>query len=262
VRIVAVLAVSATLTAPTQFLHSRQAPDGGFAEAGGQSGPALTAWAAVGLVAAGGDPGASLDYLRAHEQEVTSPVTRTLVAFAEAALGDPDFAAALPLAPTQANTIAWTILARRQAGLAVPKQLVASLLGRQAKNGGWGWGKGVAPDSNDTAAAVEALRAVSVSGKAIRRALAYMGTLHRPDGGYALGSIRASDAQSTAWAIQAYLAAGKPAPKGALAYLGRMRQADGSYRFSQRYGVTPVWVTAQVLPAVAKKPFPLRPVRG
>ena len=105
-----------------------------------------------------------------------------------------------------------------------PKQLVDALLARQAKNGGWGWGKGVAPDSNDTAAAVEALRAAGVSGKPIRRALAYLATLHRHDGGFALGSTSASDAQSTAWAIQAYLAAGKPAPKGALAYLARMRQ--------------------------------------
>ncbi len=257
-RLVAALAASAALATPTQFLHARQASDGGFAEPGGQPGPALTAWAAVGLVAAGEDPGAALDYLRAHEQEVTSPVTRTLVAFAEAALGAPELAAALPLAPTQTNTMAWTILARRQAGLSAPKQLVASLLARQAKNGGWGWGKGVAPDSNDTAVAVEALSAANVSGKAIRGALAYAATLHRPDGGFALGSTSASDAQSTAWAIQAYLAAGKPAPKGALAYLGRMRQGDGSYRFSQRYAVTPVWVTAQVLPAVAKRPFPLR----
>jgi squalene cyclase len=256
VRLVAALAVSAALATPAQFLHARQAPDGGFAEAGGQPGPALTAWAAVGLVAAGQDPGAALDYLRAHEQEVTSPITRTLIAFAEAALGDPNLAAALPLAPTQTNTIAWTILARRQAGLSVPKQLVTTLLVRQAKNGGWGWGKGVAPDSNDTAAAVEALRAAGVSGKPIRRALAYLATLRRPDGGFALGSTGASDAQSTAWAIQAYLAAGKQSPKRALAYLARMRQADGSYRFSQRYAVTPVWVTAQVLPAVAKRPFP------
>jgi len=32
---------------------------------------------------------------------------------------------------------------------------------------------------------------------------------------------------------------------------------DGSYRYSKRYAVTPVWVTAQVLPALAGKPFPL-----
>ncbi|MGH3144018.1 MAG: helical backbone metal receptor, partial [Gaiellales bacterium] len=65
-----------------------------------------------------------------------------------------------------------------------------------------------------------------------------------------------SDAQSTAWVIQAFVAAGAPVPKGAFAYLVRLRQSDGSYRYSARYAVTPVWVTAQVVPALMKKPFP------
>jgi hypothetical protein len=37
-----------------------------------------------------------------------------------------------------------------------------------------------------------------------------------------------------------------------------LRRADGSYRYSRAYVTTPVWVTAQVLPALVKKPFPLR----
>ena len=69
-------------------------------------------------------------------------------------------------------------------------------------------------------------------------------------------SGRESDAQSTAWAIQAFLAAGVRVPKGALAYLQGLRRSDGSYRYSARYAVTPVWVTAQVVPALVKKPFP------
>ena len=46
-------------------------------------------------------------------------------------------------------------------------------------------------------------------------------------------------------------------PKGAFAYLARLRRDDGSYRYSRRYVTTPVWVTAQVLPALLRKPFPL-----
>jgi hypothetical protein len=79
------------------------------------------------------------------------------------------------------------------------------------------------------------------------------------DGGFALTRSRESDAQSTAWAIQAFVAAKAPVPEGAFAYLTELRRKDGSYRFSQRYVTTPVWVTAQVLPAVLKRPFPLRP---
>jgi hypothetical protein len=37
-----------------------------------------------------------------------------------------------------------------------------------------------------------------------------------------------------------------------------MRRPDGSYRYSARYVTTPLWVTAQVLPALAREPFPLR----
>jgi predicted MPP superfamily phosphohydrolase len=43
-----------------------------------------------------------------------------------------------------------------------------------------------------------------------------------------------------------------------LALLAKLRRADGSYRYSRAYATTPVWVTAQVLPALVKKPFPLR----
>ena len=47
-------------------------------------------------------------------------------------------------------------------------------------------------------------------------------------------------------------------PAGALAYLARLKRPDGSYRYSSRYATTPVWVTAQVLPALAGRPLPLR----
>jgi hypothetical protein len=47
-------------------------------------------------------------------------------------------------------------------------------------------------------------------------------------------------------------------PHGAFGYLHRMRRSDGSYRYSARYVTTPVWVTAQVLPALARQAFPLK----
>jgi hypothetical protein len=54
------------------------------------------------------------------------------------------------------------------------------------------------------------------------------------------------------------VAAGVKPPARAFAYLGRLRQPDGSFRYSVRYAATPVWVTAQVLPALARKSLPLR----
>jgi hypothetical protein len=128
----------------------------------------------------------------------------------------------------------------------------------QARNGGWAWARGVAPDSNDTAAAVEALRAAGVGGPPITRALAYIRRLQAPGGGFRLVAGRQADAQSTAFAIQAFVAAGVRPPAPSFGFLARLRRPDGSYRYSTSYATTPEWVTAQVLPALAKKPFPLR----
>jgi hypothetical protein len=246
------------LASPAQFLQAHRQADGSFTEAGGVASAALTAWVALGLVAAGQAPAETLEYLRAHEGDALSPTTRALVALAAAALGDPRLAGRLPTRAGQTNAIVWTILARRQAGLAAPKPLVRALLARQAKSGGWGWAKGVAPDSNDTAAAVQALRAAGVTGAPIRRALDYLRKTRNKDGGFAIVSSRESDAQSTAWVIQAFVAAGAPVPKEVYTYLRSLRRDDGSYRYSRSYVATPVWVTAQVLPAILRKPFPLR----
>lgn len=244
------------MASPAQFLEAHRQADGGFAEKGGPASPALTAWAALGLASAGQTPGGTLDYLRAHESDALPPATRALVALAEAALGDPRLAGSLSTKAGQTNTIVWTLLARRQAGLTAPMPLVRVLLARQLQSGGWGWAKGVAPDSNDTAAAVQALRAAGVSGAPVRRALDYLRSVRGMDGGFALVRGREPDAQSTAWAIQAFLAAGAKVPERAFAYLRGLRRADGSYAYSVRYGVTPVWVTSQVLPALMKKQFP------
>jgi Prenyltransferase and squalene oxidase repeat len=246
------------LPSASKFLQAHRQADGSFKEAEGVASPALAAWAALGLVAAGQAPAGTLDYLRVHEGDALAPATRALVALAAGALGDPQLAGRLSTTAGQTNAIVWTILARRQAGLGAPKSLVSALLARQAKSGGWGWAKGVAPDSNDTAAAVQALRAAGVTGAPIRRALNYLRKTRNEDGGFAIVSSRESDAQSTAWAIQAFVAAGAPVPKGVFTYLRSLRREDGSYRYSRSYVATPVWVTAQVLPAVLKKPFPLR----
>ena len=69
---------------------------------------------------------------------------------------------------------------------------------------------------------------------------------------------REPDAQSTALAVQAFVAAGVKPPSTAFRFLEALRRPDGSYRYSRSYATTPVWVTAQVVPALARKPFPLR----
>jgi len=131
------------------------------------------------------------------------------------------------------------------------------MLAQQTKAGGFSWFAHGQPDSNDTAAALEALRVAGVHGQPIRRAVRFILTFENKDGGFELTRGRGSDAQSTAWVIQGLVAAGRTPPRAAFAYLARLRRSDGSYRYSAKYAATPVWVTSQVLAALAKKPFPL-----
>jgi hypothetical protein len=271
VRLAAVVAAAAVAASPTAsgvgFLQSRQVGNGGFAEAGRPAYPQLTAWAVLGLRAAGATPsGAAARYLAQHEPELTSATDLALVVLAENAMGQKTDR---PLARLRAlerpngsvgglvNGTAWSVLAFRATATPVHHRTIGWLLARQSRAGGWGW-TARAADSNDTAAVVEALHAAGVDGRPIRRALRFLLTFRNRDGGFELTHGRGSDAQSTAWVAQAFLAAGNPPPRGALAYLRRLQRADGSFRYSGRYTATPVWVTAEVLPALARKPFPLR----
>ena len=257
------LAAAVALASPASFLQGRQGADGGFSEPGGTATPGLTAWAAIGLAAAGAPTGKAHEFLVAHEPQLSSATDVELAVVAEAVTGgaSPTLLARLGalvqpsgrIGPALNSTI-WGILALRQAGKDVPKESVRYLTAHQSRSGGFAWVEGGAPDSNTTAAAVEALG----RGSAATRALAYLRRLQGRDGGFALSPGRASDAQSTAWAIQAFLAAGRKAPPRAAAYLARLRRPDGSYRYSSAYATTPVWVTAQVLPALVGKPLPLR----
>jgi prenyltransferase beta subunit len=253
-KLIAALTAALALSTPASYLQSQQQSDGGWGS------PQMTAWAALGLRAAGADTGGALDYLVAHEAEATKPTEIALVAFAEAALGhDPQsLLARFAARPAAVNTAIWQILALRQSGRAVPRALSSYVRASQARNGGFAWARGTAPDSNDTAVAVQALRAAGMRGKPIARALAYLRKLQAPSGGFRLSAGREADAQSTALVIQAFVATGTKTPSKAFVFLSKLRRPDGSYRYSRSYATTPVWVTAQVLPALLKKSFPLR----
>jgi hypothetical protein len=134
---------------------------------------------------------------------------------------------------------------------------VRAVLAAQRPSGGWSWLAGGAADTNDTAAAIQALRSAGVRGGPVDRGVAFLRQHQNRDGGFELTAGRGSDTQSTAWAIQGLLAAGRVPGTPAFGYLQRMRRPNGSYRYSARYVTTPLWVTSQVLPALARKPFPL-----
>jgi hypothetical protein len=244
---------------PVSFLQSRS-QNGAFAEPNGTADALLTSWAVLGLRAAGADAPGSLDYLRSQEPKLQGSNDVALVALAEQALGarNPALLARLQvrsggrIGPTL-NSTYWGVLALGRASPATTR----FILRNQARSGGFAWYVHGQPDSNDTAAALEALRVAHVHGKPVARAVAFLRTFQNADGGFELTHGRGSDAQSTAWAIQGLVAGGARPPRSAFAYLAHLKQPDGSYRYSTKYVTTPVWVTSQVLAALAKKPFPL-----
>ncbi len=259
--VAATVAAIAVAISPVQFLQAHAAT-GAFAEPGGPADPALTAWAVLGLRAAGvGAPG-SLQYLQSQEGSLRSTTDVALVALAERALGVVPEALLARIAAAEhpngrigdtVNSTIWAALALGRSPAATTRYVLA----QQARNGGFAWNAGGQPDSNDTAAALELFRVAHVTGRPVTRAVSYLRSFQDRDGGFQLSKGRGSDAQSTAWAIQGLVAAGRTPPRSAFAYLARMRRPDGSYRYSAAYVTTPVWVTAQVLAALAKKPFPL-----
>jgi iron complex transport system substrate-binding protein len=259
VGLAALATAIALAVSPGAFLQAHQL-NGGFSEPGGTAGPQLTAWAVLGLRAAGEAAPGSLAYLQSEEQTLQTSNDFAIVALAEQALGErnPALLAHLQAKPSgqigeSVNSTLWGVLALGHSSARTTKFILA----QQAKNGGFPWFAHGEPDSNDTAAALEALRVAHARGGAVRRAVAFLRTFQNPDGGFELSRGRGSDAQSTAWAIQGLVAAGQKPPRNAFAYLARMKRADGSYRYSAQYVTTPVWVTSQVLAALAKKPFPL-----
>ena len=256
-KLLATLATAAALATPAGYVEGKQRDDGGFGD------PQISAWATLGLAAAGADAETlrrAAAYLAKQEPQQTTEVA--LVAMARLVAGDRPDALLTRLRAHKPgkllNSTIWTILALRQAGETAPPAFVRSLLSAQRSSGGWSWHSAAAPDSNDTAAAIQALRAAGVKGGPIDRAVAFLRRHQNRDGGFALSDGRGSDAQSTAWAIQGLLAAGRAPGAPAYAYLARLRRPDGSYRYNARYATTPLWVTSQMLPALARKPFPLK----
>ena len=101
--------------------------------------------------------------------------------------------------------------------------------------------------------------------RSVRRGAAFLGRAQNPDGGYALQPGGRSNAQSTAFAVQGLLAAGveperrhRRGARSPLAYLRSIQHRSGLVRYSRTSVQTPVWVTAQALAALARRPLPVR----
>ena len=159
----------------TAFLEGRQGADGGFAEQGRAADAPLTAWAALGLVAGDGSAAArarALGFLHAAGLDASTDADLALRVVALTALGE-----TVPASATErlrrhrpdvlVNATIWSVLALAAVGERPPPTLVQAILSAQARGGGFPWSRGGSPDSNDTAAAIQALRAAGVGGAAV-----------------------------------------------------------------------------------------------
>jgi hypothetical protein len=259
---IALSALALAAVTPVDYVASRQQADGGFAEPGARSDSALTAWSVLGLKAAGQTPDGTVVFLRDAPVADTTDLALRVMALRVVGASPEPFLTRLRRQRRSDGRIGSLVNSTIWGVLALPRgeerRAVRYLLGRQRPSGGWSWAPKGAPDSNDTAAAIQALRWSGVRGRPIRRGLAFIRSHTARNGGVRLVAGREPDAQSTAWAVQAYLAAGVKPPAAAFRFLASLRRPDGSYRYSRRYAVTPAIVTAQVLPALSRKPFPLR----
>jgi energy-coupling factor transport system substrate-specific component len=275
------------------YLVRAQNPDGGFGpDRGSASNELQTSWAVLGLAAAGRDPArvrrngrSPVDYIVRGIGRVraTGDVERTILALSAAgrsprAVAGRDLVAELVRKRRRdgsfgglVNQTAFAILALRAAGRPARDRTVRAAAGWLAsqhnRDGGFNFGgRGGRSGIDDTAAALQGLVAAGRRrSRTVARAAAFLAARQNPDGGLALQPGDDSNAQSTAWAVQGLVAAGRdPArvrrrgARSPLAYLRSLQEASGAVRYSRTTTQSPVWVTAQALTALARRPFPIR----
>ncbi len=263
------------------WLERTQNSDGGFAATPGQpSSAAMTTWAALGLAAAGVNPldvarggNSPIDFLRDAKITSATDLERTILVLEGAGIDSRSFEGRnLPSQlrskrsgdgswEGQVNITAFGILALRAAGQGDVGRSADWLRGAQNSNGGWGFAPGRGSEADSTGAAMQALAAAGGSSAALADGARYLAQTQKGDGGWTLAG-GAVNSQSTAWAVQGLVAAGGsgPAISNGVAYLGKRQAGDGHYAYSPASDQTPVWVTAQALTAVERRPFPIATV--
>ncbi len=269
-----------------EWLRAAQNLDGGFGAApDDDSGAEMTAWAILGLEAAGENPldvsklsgRTPVDYLRGQLDALKSPgdLARTILALEGAGVDPRDFGGdnlvSKLLAKRRDNgsyegwpgSTAFAVIALRSAGADGALGPSLSWLREvQNEDGGWGDVPGSPSTADGTGAVMQAL---SPDSKAARNGLSYLRQAQRPGGGFPLGGNGAVNTQSTAWAVQGILALGgdpdsfRRGGTGAPEYLAHQQADDGHYRYSKSSDQTPVWVTGQVLVATSGSFYPVPP---
>jgi hypothetical protein len=275
------------------WVATQQLPDGSFPGFGAGS----TADAVFAICAVGGDPNGFLrdghspiSFLGAHASEIAKnagSAGKTILAAVCAgkdprAFGGVDLIAALEQAYDPATGRygsdlaghAFALLALASVGRPIPEAAIVWLRQAQTPEGGWSWSGDASPgsaDTNSTALAIQALVEAGVpSGDAsIQRALAYLHTQQNDDGGFPYQKPSPwgtdTDANSTAYVVQALVAAGED-PEGPawtrqgktpLSALLSLQLPSGALQWQAAVPGENALATYQAIVALMLRPFPL-----
>ena len=169
----------------------------------------------------------------------------------------------------QSGSNSWAILGALAVSETLPSEAVDALRASALEDGGWEWAPGWGTDTNSTALAIQALVAAGepVSASSIISGLTYLAGAQNEDGGfpYAPGEDSPSDTNSTAYVVQALIAAGQD-PLGPtwtisnstpISYLLTMQLADGSFEWQPGTGTSQL-ATVQAIPALLGRAYPVQ----
>jgi len=277
-----------------EWLRGQQRADGSFAAFGGEGDPSSTSDAVLAFVAAGVDPSevvssggiSATGYLLAQASAVVGDPVRAKVvlALASAGLNPYDANSTDLIASLSADLDATTgrygddfydhviaVLALNAAGAPIPQPASDALLAAQIEDGSWGFTGDTLPgtgDSNTTAITIQALAALGLGGSEIDAGLAYLMELQDANGAVAYDAASletyGGDANSTAIAVQAFVAAGDDPSLATggdlLAALLTFQNESGAFQFQPSFPDDSLLATVQAIPAVLLKPFPLDPI--
>jgi hypothetical protein len=170
-----------------------------------------------------------------------------------------------------ASSQAFAMLGTNALSQTVPQAAVQYLKDLSEADGGWAWlpGLGEESDTNSTALAVQALIANGepLTASAVISGLNFLKSAQNPDGGFTYDpdSIYGadSDTNSTAYVVQAILAAGQDPLTGTwvisstnpISYLLSMQLPDGSFEWQSGFGSN-LLATQQAIPALLGRAFP------
>ena len=167
---------------------------------------------------------------------------------------------------TTLNDDIFGILSRISAGSSANQQIISDSLDfvitNQNVDGGWSWSVGGASDSNDSAVAIEALKAAENAGFsnsgltiAINDGVNDLLGLQQADGGWEYQSGFGTDGVSTAWVIQAILGNDNEVGDG-LNFLVSLQDSSGGVQYQTGFGAD-TFTSGYALSAFGQKAFPI-----